>query len=45
MMKVNKKFLLGVTIVMLSIFGFADNAGSPTMKESVHVTEILPISE
>ncbi|WP_286166242.1 hypothetical protein [Bacillus sp. E(2018)] len=44
-MKMNKKFLLGVTIVLFSIFGFADNAGSPKMKETVNVTEILQTSE
>ncbi|MBH0166898.1 hypothetical protein IHV12_18420 [Fictibacillus sp. 7GRE50] len=45
MMKINKKFLLGMTIVLFSIFGFADNAGSPKLKETVKVTEILQTSE
>lgn len=44
-MKINKKFLLGMTIILISIFGFADNAGSPKVKESVRVTEILQTSE
>ncbi|MGA4719853.1 hypothetical protein [Fictibacillus nanhaiensis] len=45
MMKMNKKFILGVTIVLFSIFGFADNAGSPKVKESAKVTEILQTTE
>lgn len=39
-MKVNKKFLVGVTIVLYSIFGFAENAGSPHIKETIKTIQI-----
>jgi hypothetical protein len=39
-MKINKKFFIGITIVIYSIFGFAENAGSPNSKETIKTTHI-----
>ncbi|MFE1245173.1 hypothetical protein ACFW35_13660 [Fictibacillus sp. NPDC058756] len=39
-MKMNKKLFIGITIVIYSIFGFAENAGSPNFKETIKTTHI-----
>jgi hypothetical protein len=44
-MKVNKKFFIGITIVIYSIFGFAENAGSPGLKETIQTTQFSEIGD
>jgi hypothetical protein len=39
-MKMNKKLFIGITIVIYSIFGFAENAGSPNFKETIKTKQI-----
>lgn len=39
-MKVNRKLFIGLTIVLYSIFGFAEDAGSPHVKEKSHIPQI-----
>ncbi|WNB90945.1 hypothetical protein [Bacillus sp. NEB1478] len=39
-MKINKKIVIGVTIVLYSVFGFAKNAESPPMKASIETIQI-----
>jgi hypothetical protein len=39
-MKMNMKLFIGITIVIYSIFGFAENAGGPNFKETIKTTQI-----
>lgn len=41
----NKKLFVGITIVIYSIFGFAQNAGTPGLKETIQTTQISEIAD
>ncbi|WP_264191316.1 hypothetical protein [Fictibacillus halophilus] len=41
----NKKLFVGITIVIYSIFGFAEKAGTPGLKETIQTTQISEIAD
>ncbi|MDR7071662.1 hypothetical protein [Fictibacillus barbaricus] len=43
-MRLNKKLLLGIAIVCVSIFGFAKSAESPAEKAAIEVKQISETS-